>query len=76
MDFKRLFIIAFKDLRLIFRDRSALVLMLLAPFVLTLGMGALTGRFSGAGTSTFEDIPFQVVNQDQGELAAALIQVF
>ena len=43
MNLKKLFLIAIKDLRLIFRDPSALVLMLIAPFVLTLGMGALTG---------------------------------
>ena len=42
MAMRKLFLIALKDLRLIFRDRSALVLMLAAPFVLTLGMGAVT----------------------------------
>jgi hypothetical protein len=30
-----------------FRDRAALTFMLLAPFLLTIGMGFVTGRFSG-----------------------------
>ena len=44
---RKLFLIAFKDFKLIFRDRAALILMLLAPFALTIGMGFVTGRFSG-----------------------------
>ncbi len=46
MNLRKLFFIALKDLRLIFRDPAGLVFMLLAPFALTIGMGALTGRFS------------------------------
>ena len=48
---KKLLLIGLKDVRLAFRDRAALILMLLAPFLLTLGMGIVTGRFSG-GSST------------------------
>ena len=48
---RKLFLIALKDLRLIFRDRSALVLMLLAPFLLTIGLGFVTGRFSGSNNT-------------------------
>ena len=48
---RKFFLIAIKDLKLAFRDRAALIFMLLAPFALTLGMGAVTGRFSG-GSST------------------------
>ena len=44
---KKLFLIGIKDLKLIFRDRAALTFMLLAPFLLTIGMGFVTGRFSG-----------------------------
>jgi len=77
MQLKKLFLIAIKDLRLIFRDHAALVLMLLAPFVLTVGMGALTGRFSGGeDDSTFSNIPVEIVNKDDGELGQALIAVF
>jgi ABC-2 type transport system permease protein len=75
MKLKHLLLIAFKDLRLIFRDRSALVLMLLAPFLLTLGMGALTGRFSGGNNSVFGDIPVLIVNADQSMLGDALVAV-
>jgi ABC-2 type transport system permease protein len=76
MNLKKLFLIALKDVRLIFRDPSALVLMLIAPFVLTLGMGALTGRFSGGTNTGISDIPVVIVNQDLGELGSILIDVF
>lgn len=73
---RKLFLIALKDLRLIFRDRSALILMLVAPFVLTLGMGAVTGRFSGSSTSGIRDIPVTIVNLDNGQLGNALVEMF
>ncbi len=76
MELKKLFLIALKDLRLIFRDPSALVMMLLAPFLLTIGMGALTGRFSGGGGSAFSDVPVEIVNMDQGMLGEALVEIF
>lgn len=38
----KLLTIGWKDLRLMFRDRAALILMLAAPFALTLGMGMIT----------------------------------
>ncbi len=76
MQIKKLFLIALKDFRLIFRDPSALLLMLLAPFVLTLGLGAVSGRFSGGTSSGISDIPVILVNDDDGELGAGLITVF
>jgi ABC-2 type transport system permease protein len=69
------FLIGIKDLRLVFRDRAALILMLVAPFLLTLGMGLVTGRFSG-NTSGISDIPVIIVNQDDGELSIALVDLF
>ena len=69
------FLIGFKDLRLAFRDRAALLLMLLAPFLLTLGMGFVTGRFSGS-TSGISDIPVILVNQDNQQLGNALVELF
>ena len=42
--------IGWKDLKIIFRDRAALILMLAAPFALTLGMGLITGSFSSGGS--------------------------
>lgn len=76
MSMKKLLIIALKDLKLIFRDPTALVLMLLAPFLLSIGMGALTGRFTGGGTSGISDIPVVIVNQDQGILGEILVEIF
>ncbi len=76
MGIKKLLLIAVKDLRLIFRDKSALVLMLIAPFVLTVGMGAITGRFSGTVQTSIADIPVMIVNQDEGPLGEILIDVF
>jgi ABC-2 type transport system permease protein len=72
---RKLLLIGLKDLRLIFRDRAALIFMLLAPFLLTLGMGFVTGRFSGS-TSGLSDIPVIIVNLDNEQLGDALADVF
>lgn len=72
---KKIFLIGIKDLTLVFRDRPALIFMLLAPFLLTAGMGFVTGRFSG-GSSGLSDIPVILVNQDQDQLGNALEEVF
>jgi ABC-2 type transport system permease protein len=72
---KKLFLIGLKDLKLMFRDRAALTFMLLAPFLLTLGMGFVTGRFSG-GASGLSDIPVIVVNLDDEQLGDALAETF
>jgi len=73
---RKIFLIGFKDLRLAFRDPTALVLMLLAPFLLTLGMGFVTGAFGGGGGSGLQEMPVLVVNQDEGELGQALVELF
>lgn len=72
---RKLLLIGLKDLTLMFRDRAALTFMLLAPFLLTIGMGFVTGRFSG-NSSGISDIPVVIVNLDQGELGNALEDVF
>ena len=71
---RKVFLIGIKDLKIIFRDRAALVFMLLAPFLLTIGMGFVTGRFSG-GSTGITDIPVVIVNQDQRELGDALVEL-
>lgn len=76
MNLRKLFFIAIKDLRLILRDPAGLVFMLLAPFALTIGMGALTGRFSGFTQFGISQIPVAIVNQDSGELGKVLEDVF
>ncbi len=70
------FLIGIKDLRLAFRDRAALILMLAAPFVLTLGLGLVTGRFSGNDNSGLSDIPVIIVNLDNEQLGNALADTF
>lgn len=72
---RKLFLIGLKDLKLMFRDRAALVFMLLAPFLLTLGMGFVTGRFSGT-SGGLSDIPVIIVNLDNEQLGDALADVF
>jgi len=72
---KKLLLIGIKDLKLMFRDRAALTFMLLAPFLLTIGMGFVTGRFSG-GSTGLSDIPVVIVNLDKGDLGNALEDLF
>jgi ABC-2 type transport system permease protein len=72
---KKLLLIGIKDLQLMFRDRAALTFMLLAPFLLTIGMGFVTGRFSG-GSTGISDIPVVIVNLDKGDLGNALEDLF
>ncbi|MFZ6029841.1 MAG: ABC transporter permease [Chloroflexota bacterium] len=74
---KKAFAICQKDIRIILNDRAALLFMLLAPFLLTLGMGAVTGSFSqGGNTSGIADLPVIVINRDNGELGRVLEDVF
>lgn len=72
----KLLLIGIKDLKLMFRDRAALILILLAPFLLTLGMGFVTGRFSGDNNSSVLNIPIVIVNLDNDSLGDALVDVF
>ena len=73
---KKLFLIGQKDLKLAFRDRAALILMLLAPFLLTLGLGIVTGRFNSGSSNGISHIPLVLVNQDGKQLGNALVDVF
>ncbi|MDF1516278.1 MAG: ABC transporter permease, partial [Anaerolineae bacterium] len=57
---------------LVFRDKAALIFMLAAPFLLTLGMGLVTGRYS-ATSSGPSGISVIIVNQDNGILGQALV---
>ncbi len=73
---KKAFLIGWKDVKLAFRDRAALLLMLAAPFLLTLGLGLVTGRFSGSSNTGISDIPFVIVNSDEGQLGTELVKLF
>jgi ABC-2 type transport system permease protein len=70
------FLIGLKDVRLVFRDRTALIFMLAAPFVITLGLGLVTGGFSGMGGSGISDIPVVIVNLDQQDFGNTLVEIF
>lgn len=72
----KIILIALKDITLAFRDRAALILMLAAPFALTLGLGLVTGRLSGSNTSGLSQIPVVLVNADNAQLGDALVEVF
>lgn len=71
--------IIYKDLIVLARDRASLVLMLLAPFLLTIGMGAITGSFgtddNPDAPQGIRDIPLVIINRDEGELGQALVDV-
>lgn len=71
----KILLIGLKDVTLAFRDRAALVLMLAAPLVLTVGLGLVTGRFAvgGSAGSAISEIPVMVVDQDGGQLGQALV---
>jgi ABC-2 type transport system permease protein len=73
---KKILLIGWKDVTLAFRDRAALILMLVAPFALTLGMGFITGRMSGGSEMGLSDIPVVLVNEDGGQLGNALVSLF
>jgi len=73
---RKLFLIGFKDLKLVFRDKAALTFMLLAPFLLTLAMGFVTGAYDSNGSSGLSQITIILVNQDGGNLGQALVDLF
>lgn len=75
---KKILLLAGKDIRLAFRDRAAILLMLAAPFLLTLGMGLITGRLSAsAGSSSGpSNIPVLLINRDGAQLGDALVELF
>ena len=74
---KKLWRIAWKDLRIVFRDPAALVMMLLTPFALTLTIAfAFGGLGGGSGNSGLSDIPVTIVNHDRGDLGRYLEETF
>lgn len=74
---KKILIIGWKDLLVTFRDRAALIMMLAAPLALTVGLGFVTGSFSGSDENTgIQNIPVALVNEDEGPLGALLVDTF
>ncbi|TET85693.1 MAG: ABC transporter permease [Anaerolineales bacterium] len=72
---KKILIIGWKDLKVTFRDRAALI-MLVGPFVLTLAMGWITGGFSKDGDTGLSQIPVVIVNHDEGQLGEIFKEIF
>lgn len=71
--------IGWKDLRVLFSDRAALILMLAAPLLLAAGLGLVSGALFGGdnnGMAGLGDIPLVIHNGDAGELGDALTAVF
>jgi len=74
---KKILVISWKDLQILFRDRVSWIMMLAAPIVLTFGMGLVSGviSFNGGG-SGISDIPVVIVNMDEGDLGGELVTAF
>jgi len=77
---KKLWTIAFKDIRLRFTDRTLLIIMLAAPLAISTIIGLAFGGL-GRSESPIQHIPVVVINQDQpgaygvnfGDTLAALL---
>lgn len=64
--------IAWKDVKISYRDPAALIMMLVTPFALTLAMGFAFGGLGGNASSGLSGIPVIVLNEDQGEFGQQL----
>jgi len=74
---KKAFSISKKDIIILLNDPAALVFMLLAPFLLTLGLGAVSGSFTQSSNSSgIADVPVVIVNKDRGDLGQVMVDVF
>ncbi len=65
--------IAWKDLSINFRDRNALLLMIVAPLVMSAIIGAAFGSFLLGGAAPFDKIPVLVVNADEGTMGQQFV---
>ena len=65
----KIWMIAWKDTLIRFRDRNAVILMVAAPLLISAIIGSAFGGFvSGSGATPLADIPMIIVNEDEGEL--------
>lgn len=72
----KILMIFWKDFLLVVRDRAGLLMMLAAPVVLTLGLGAVTGAFAPSQPAGLQAVPLIVVNQDNGDLGQVLVDAY
>ena len=68
--------IMWKDVNVLFRDWATVALIIAGPLVLALGLGLVTGGFGPADAPTIGRIPVLVVDQDGGQFASALTDLF
>jgi ABC-2 type transport system permease protein len=74
---KKLLNIALKDLKIMFRDPSALVWILVMPIALTLVMAFAFGRLTGGGQAAgLSAIPVIIVDLDGGQMSQPIVQAF
>lgn len=73
---RKILAITWKDISVLLRDRTALLLAVAAPLALTLAMGLVTGGFGDNTAPTIANIPVLIVDHDGGQFATALIDVF
>ncbi len=74
---KKLLNVALKDLRVVFRDSTALIWMLATPFLLTLVMAFAFGRLTGGSQSSgLQKIPVVILNHDVGQFSPFIVQAF
>lgn len=72
----KIWTIAWKDTLIRFRDRNALILMLLAPLVLSGIIGSAFGDFiNGSDPVPFDAIPVLLINEDEGAQGEQFIDI-
>ena len=72
----KIWTIAWKDTLIRFRDRNALILMVLAPLVLSGIIGSAFGGFiSGSDPVPFDAIPVLLINEDEGTQGDQFIEI-
>ncbi len=70
---KKIFNIAWKDIKITLNDPAALILTIATPFALTLVM---IFAFGGVANSGISGIPVAIVNQDESDLGKNLVDIF
>ncbi len=71
----KIWTIAWKDTLIRLRDRNALILTIAAPLLISAIIGSAFGGFFSGGGNTITDIPFVIVNEDDGELAQNFVDI-
>jgi ABC-2 type transport system permease protein len=69
---RKILTIMWKDIAVLLQDRTAVLLVIAGPLVLTVGLGLVTGSFSGDDAPSIGPIPTLIVDQDGGQFATAL----